>query len=105
MNTTGITTQVGTTANLLDSSTVTASVSEALGAYVDDYDVSAITEDYRAEINRVAPSGLVLAGDVIFADLGRLIVPLDLAMDSWHDVIGRIDFWSIVAKHDITEDV
>ena len=105
MNTTGIIVQVGTTLDLLDSVTVEASVREALGAYVDDYERPAITEDFRAEINGVAPSGLVLAGDVIFADAEMYVGRLDAAMDAWRGAIARIEFWEIVARHDITEDV
>lgn len=101
---TNTTAQVGTTADLLEASTVAASVSEALAGWDADYDMAAITEDYRAEINAAAPAGLNLAGDIIIADLGMLIVPLDLAMDAWHDVIGRIDFWAIAASHDTTKE-
>ena len=97
--------EVGTTVNLLDSDTVTASVIECLGDFSDLFDVSGITEDYRAEIASLTPLGLDLVGNIIIAAVRMDIDSIEAAMEDWRDAISRIDFWAIVANHDYTEAV
>ena len=95
--------EVGTIVNLLDSNTVTASVVEFLGEFSDLFDISAIVEDYRAEIAALAPLGLDLAGNIIIAAVRMDSSQVEAAMEAWHDAIVGIDFWAIVAKHDYTK--
>ena len=97
--------EVGTIVNLLDSNTVTASVVEFLGEFSDLFDISAIVEDYRAEIAALAPLGLDLAGNIIIAAVRMDIDSIEAAMEDWRDAISRIDFWAIVARHDNTKAV
>lgn len=97
--------QVGTIADLLDASTVTASVVECLGDFSDLFDISAITEDYRAEIAAVTPIGLDLAWNIIIAAVRMDSSQVKAAIDVWRGAISRIDFWAIVAKHDYTKAV
>jgi len=99
------TTQVGTTFNLLGAATVKASVVESLDGCVDDFDVSAITDRFRAEINWVAPVGFALVGNIIFVDERADTDHLGASMADWCDAIDGIDFWAIVARHDDTKAV
>ena len=94
-----VNTQVGTTFNLLGTDTVKAAVFGALDWRVDDYDVSAITDRFRAEINWVAPVGFALVGNIIFVDERADTDHLGASMADWCDAIDGIDFWSIVASH------
>ena len=98
------TAQAGTTADLLEASTVAASVSESLAGWEADFDMTATIEDYRTEITAVAPAGLDLAGDTIIADTDMDADRLDTAMDAWRDAISRIDLWVIAASHDTTKE-
>ncbi|MFA6734494.1 MAG: hypothetical protein WCS71_05320 [Sphaerochaetaceae bacterium] len=93
------TTQVGTTANLLGIGTVKAAVFVELACWGPDFNKEAVTEEYRAEINRVAPAGFDLVGDIIVGDPGMDVDSFYAAIDSWRHAIDEIDFWRIVFRH------
>ena len=99
------TTQVGTITDLLGYVTVKAAVLDGLGDSSYLFNVAAITEDYRAEIDAVAPSGLVLVGGFIIADASVNTDNLESKMVAWRDAIEGIDFRGIVARHNNTKAV
>src|SRR5690554_6339689 len=74
-------------------------VAGALGDYADDYDIDAITADYRDAINeRLADQGIVLAGDEFYGPHPRP----ENAGETIADAIKDVDFWTIVERHDKT---
>ncbi len=105
MTTTTTMTQVGTTLDLLDATTVAASVSEALAGWEDDFDVEVIVEYYRARISAVAPGGFYLVGDAVVVAAGMDTDEIEAGMVAWRDSIGEIDFWGIAAEHDNVDGV
>lgn len=74
-------------------------ITTALGDYADDYDIDAITADYRDAINEhLAPHGITLAGDEFYGPYPRIENAAKVIADAIEDV----DFWEIVARHDTT---
>lgn len=74
-------------------------VAGALGDYADDYDIDAITADYRDAINeRLADQGITLAGDEFYGPHPRP----ENAGETIADAIESVDFWTIVERHDKT---
>src|SRR5690606_12096627 len=74
-------------------------ITTALGDHADDYDIDAITADYRDAINeRLADQGIVLAGDEFYGPYPRI----ENAGETIADAIKDVDFWEIVARHDTT---
>lgn len=95
------TTSYGTINTMVpDAGTVTSLadyVAGALGDYADDYDIEAITADYRDAINeRLADQGITLAGDEFYGPYPRP----ENAGETIADAIESVDFWEIVARHD-----
>ena len=81
----------GTATNLHDY------VASALGDYADDYDIDAITADYRDAINEhLAPHGITLAGDEFHGPYPRPENAAEVIAEAGEDV----DLWEIVARHD-----
>ncbi len=74
-------------------------ITTALGDHADDYDIDAITADYRDAINeRLAPHGITLAGDEFYGPYPRP----ENAGETIADAIKDVDFWTIVERHDTT---
>lgn len=74
-------------------------ITTALGDYADDYDIDAITADYRDAINeRLADQGITLAGDEFYGPHPRP----ENAGETIADAIKDVDFWTIVERHDKT---
>jgi hypothetical protein len=97
------TTSYGTINTMVpDAGTVTSLadyVAGALGDYADDYDIEAITADYRDAINeRLADQGITLAGDEFYGPYPRP----ENAGETIADAIKDVDFWTIVERHDKT---
>ena len=106
-----ITTSYGTWTSRVDpySLSVEQTVREALGDYADQYDVDAIAADYRQAINQALPEGVSLCGDEFIGPYhsddatwgpeleteGRLNIRV---------IVESVDFWGIVAKHEITAE-
>jgi hypothetical protein len=104
------TTSYGTWNNRVEpyAATFEQSVYEALGDYADNFDLDALTADYKAAINDALPSSVSLCGDEFIgpyyeADADFTGYP--------HDEEGRldikaivetVDFWTIAARHDKT---
>lgn len=70
-------------------------VRENLGEYADDFDVDAIVDDFRNEINNTLDDDGILNGDEFF---GLSHPDLDVA-----ELVESIDFWAIVERHQIAE--
>lgn len=96
------TTDYGSWHNLMGGSTLTITdyVREALDDE-SDYDVEAIVAEFRDEINNVLPDDVTLHGE------GQLYGPHPMPQD-WDDTrldireeIEHIDFWGIVARHEV----
>lgn len=94
------TTSYGTWAQHTTQLTVESGVRDALGEFVNDYNVEALTEDYRAAVDiavgmdRDLPEGISLRGDEFYGPHPR---PSDLHLTA---AIEAADFWSIAAKHE-----
>src|SRR5690606_36588268 len=97
------TTSYGTITTMVpDAGTVTSLadyVATALGDHADDYDIDAITADYRDAINEhLTPHGITLAGDECYGPHPRPENAGEIIADAIEDV----DLWEIVARHDTT---
>ena len=79
-------------------------ITTALGGYADDYDIDAITADYRDAINeRLAPHGITLAGDEFYGPYPRIENAGEIIADAIESVdFLTVDFWTIVERHDKT---
>ena len=80
---------VGTT------SSVEQYVCEALGEHAEDFDVEAIADDLREEINIILNGDGTLRGDEFF---GLSHPDLDVS-----ELVESIDFWTIAEHHQFTE--
>lgn len=101
-----VTTEIGNWWSLTGSdSSVTNTVRNYLGDFVDDFDVDAIADDYRDAINDLLPEYIWLAGDTLY---GPYEPPADWdpdwTVDFWERVEIEIDFDAIVQRHDISGD-
>ena len=106
-----ITTSYGTWCTEADhsSTTVEDSVLKAFGSYGPEaFDFEAIVSGYREAINEALPSSVSLCGNEFIGPVlneqvtnDELIELIELDIKS---VVDNVDFWAIVAKHEIAED-
>lgn len=76
-------------------------VTTALGDYADAYDIDAIVDEYRDAINDALDgTGITLAGDEFY---GPHPGPENVA-EIVADAIESVDFWTIVERHDKSEN-
>lgn len=90
------TTEYGTWNNSADHTTATLedSVATALGEFADQYDVDAIVEDYRDEINEsLKETGVSLHGNVFYGPHPKKDVDIKAAVE-------RVDFWKIAQEYE-----
>lgn len=102
------TTSYGTWNNQVErySANLATTVVESLGDYGDEYDVNALTADYRDAINTALPASVTLAGD-------EFIGPHQPDANEWDGyptdehgqldikaIVDDVDFWEIARKHE-----
>ena len=95
------------------STSLEQTVAEALGDYVDDYDLDAIANDYSRAINEALPPHMALTGDQFIGPAYEKDQEFDgypTDEDGNLDikaVVEGIDFWEIAARHELwtAEDV
>lgn len=75
--------------------TLADSVSAALGEWAGDYDLDAIADGLRTEINAALPEGVTLNGDELYGPYDRRDEEID-----YRAIWEGIDFWAIADKHD-----
>ena len=104
-----ITTSYGTWCSRVDAYalTVEQSVVESLGDFADEYDVEALADDYRQAINEALPPGVSLVGDEFigpaYPEPGQFDgYPHDQYSVDIKSIVDSVDFWSIAARHEIT---
>lgn len=104
------TTSYGTWTNRVEPYTASfeQDVYESLGDYADDYDIEALTAEYRNAINEALPNGVWLTGSEFIgpyydedADFGDAPVDEFGSLD-FKAIVDGIDFWEIAARHDKT---
>lgn len=105
------TTSYGTWNNQIEpyALTVEQTIADSLGDFIDDYDVDAITREYRDAINDALPASVSLCGDEFIGPYYEA----DTAFESHpHNedgeldlkaIVDGVDFWAIAAKHDTSE--
>lgn len=88
--------------------TLEASVLTALGDFTADYDVDAITWDYKEAVNAALPEGVSLQGDEFHgparttdATWGPDLEDEDGRLDL-ETIVKGVDFWAIATKYDKT---
>lgn len=75
-------------------------ITAALGDYADDYDIDEIVDEYRDAINDALDgTGITLAGDEFYGPYPRP----ENAGETIADAIESVDFWTIVERHDQTQ--
>lgn len=97
------TTSYGSWANYRTQPTVDAEVLAALGDQANDFDVDAITDEYRQAINDALPAGIELHGDELYGPCDR--------QGGWTVWFGQpefdqaadvdTDFWEIASRHEV----
>jgi hypothetical protein len=80
--------------------TIQQSVIVALGDYGDDYDVDAITRDWRAAINEALPDTVTLSGDEFYGPAHDTDRDWEGDLDIT-SVIEAVDFWALAARHEL----
>lgn len=92
-------------------SSITELIVDALGEFVDDFDVEAIEDDYREALQGCLPEDASLCGDFIYLavydttdhdDVWEARGDVLEARDDIRAAAEQIDFWAIVESHDLS---
>jgi hypothetical protein len=70
-------------------------IGEALGTFGEDFDVDGIVAEFVEAVNAELPDGVGVHGRTIIGPYPRLDIDLDAA-------VGRVDFWAIVQRHEVS---
>lgn len=83
-------------------------VRRALTGYLGDIDIDGVCADWRDAINEALPEWLSLHGDDFYAtDSAQPVMGYPQTEDGKLDIaalVEEVDFWGIVARHDVSED-
>lgn len=93
------TTSYGTWATLTGELDVHQGIAEALGDYVDDYDLDAIVTEYVAAVDAILPEGVGLYANEF---IGPAYDQPEFNAEEILDAINEIDLMAIAEKHDKT---